>query len=165
MKKDMYDYENAVPEGEKPVPINKIEIRMDSGGLKTFREMDRMEPINKIDVETFRRLGYLQELNRQFLHPLGLALEVKINSEGEETLGGIWDYQDDKEGITYGNDFSNDKKAYEKARYVKRAQEVKAKSRKSELGYVIQPIGDIDKKPEIDRWRTVSFINRMMGVE
>ena len=33
---------------------------------------------NKIDVKEFREKGYLQELNRRFLHPLGLALEIII---------------------------------------------------------------------------------------
>jgi len=61
-----------------------------------------MEDIKKIDIKEFRELGFLQEVNRQFFHPLGLALEVIIDSEtDEETLGGIWDYRDDPEGIHY----------------------------------------------------------------
>ena len=60
--------------------------------------------INRIDIAGFREQGFLQEANRQFFHPLGLALEVITNDEtGEvERLGGIWDYRDDPEGILYG---------------------------------------------------------------
>lgn len=61
------------------------------------------EPIPLIDIAEFRRLGFLQELNRRFLHPLGLALYIAIDDEtGEETLGGIWDYRDDPEGLFFG---------------------------------------------------------------
>ena len=37
-----------------------------------------MEEIKKIEIKEFREKSYLQELNRRFLHPLGLALEIKI---------------------------------------------------------------------------------------
>lgn len=40
--------------------------------------------IKKIDIKEFRESGYLQELNRTFLHPLGLALEVEIDDKGNE---------------------------------------------------------------------------------
>lgn len=55
-----------------------------------------------IPVKEFRERGYLQELNRRFLHPLGLALEVIVEDDGSERLGGIWDYRDDPEGMMYG---------------------------------------------------------------
>jgi hypothetical protein len=61
-----------------------------------------MDSIKRIDIKEFREQGYLQELNRQFLHPLGLALEVVIEENGEERLGGVWDYREDAEGVIYG---------------------------------------------------------------
>lgn len=61
------------------------------------------DEIKRISIKEFRALGFLQEANRQFFHPHGLALEVVIDDEtGEERLGGIWDYRDDPEGILYG---------------------------------------------------------------
>jgi len=57
--------------------------------------------IVNIDIKEFRSKGYLQELNRRFLHPLGLALEVVIEADGSEMLGGIWDYRKDAEGIYF----------------------------------------------------------------
>lgn len=55
-----------------------------------------------MSVKEFRELGLLQELNRQFLHPLGLALEVSIDDEtGEEKFGRIWDDRKDPEGFLF----------------------------------------------------------------
>lgn len=61
-----------------------------------------MPEIKYMDVKEFRELGFLQELNRCFLHPLGLALEVAIEEDGTEHLGRIWDCRDDPEGIIFG---------------------------------------------------------------
>lgn len=62
-----------------------------------------MEDIKRIDIKEFRIRGLLQEVNRKFFHPLGLALEVMVDEEtGKESLGGIWDYRDDPEGIFFG---------------------------------------------------------------
>ena len=73
-----------------------------------------MKDIKRIDIKEFREKGYLQELNRRFLHPLGLALEITIDDDdGKEKLGGIWDYREDEEGIYY--DIANsDEKRIEK---------------------------------------------------
>src|SRR5438445_10887455 len=38
-------------------------------------------PIKHMPIREFVDEGYLQEVNRQFLHPLGLALEVTVASE------------------------------------------------------------------------------------
>lgn len=57
-----------------------------------------------IDIKEFREKGFLQEANRLFFHPVGLALEVVQHEDGSETLGGIWDYRDDPEGITFSDD-------------------------------------------------------------
>lgn len=56
--------------------------------------------IKRMDILEFQELGFLQEVNRLFFHPLGLALEV-IWDEDKKRLGGIWDYRDDPEGIVF----------------------------------------------------------------
>lgn len=70
-----------------------------------------MEEIKRIDLNEFRNEGFLQEINRQFFHPLGLALEVLADEDGNIVkLGGVWDYRDDPEGIFFSNDsLSTDK--------------------------------------------------------
>jgi hypothetical protein len=59
------------------------------------------KPIKKMSAQEFRELGYLQELNRRFLHPLGLAIEIAIDEDGVERFGQVWDYRDDPEGLIY----------------------------------------------------------------
>ncbi len=86
-----------------------------------------------MDIKDFRENGYLQELNRTFLHPMGLALEVILEEDGSEYLGGIWDYQDDPEGIYFAEEISQDK-----INFVKKIQEEKFPIRKEAIGYIIQ---------------------------
>ena len=98
---------------------------------------------NFIDIKEFREKGYLQELNRLFLHPLGLALEVIIEKDGTEKLGGIWDYREDDEGIYYDLANSDKERIYSfrrKASFVKSEQAKRKIKRKAELGYVIEPV-------------------------
>lgn len=97
--------------------------------------------VKRMNIKLFREIGYLQELNRQFLHPLGLALEVTIDPDGSQRLGGVWDYSDDPEGMAYGG---NLERLREKAKRVKLLQDSKAKTRMERLGYVIQPISDLE---------------------
>ena len=100
-----------------------------------------MSDIKRIDIKEFRERGYLQEANRQFFHPLGLALEVVTDKEtGEESLGGVWDYRSDSEGMAYADSVLLKDDAKQKAENVKQEYEEKAKARKAELGYVVQPI-------------------------
>lgn len=61
------------------------------------------EDIKRMDIADFRAAGFLQEANRLFFHPHGLALEVVVHDDGSETLGGVWDYRDDSEGIIFGS--------------------------------------------------------------
>ncbi len=90
--------------------------------------------INYIDINEFREAGYLQELNRRFLHPLGLALEVVVEEDGTERLGGIWDYRDDPEGMRYADDGLADKATAIDDELTRRAP-----ARIAALGYMIQP--------------------------
>lgn len=45
-------------------------------------------PPKRIDIAEFRELGFLQEANRVFFHPLGLALEVVTEDEKCTRCGG-----------------------------------------------------------------------------
>lgn len=98
------------------------------------------DEIKRIDIKEFREFGFLQEANRLFFHPLGLALEIKIEDDGAEKLGGIWDYRDNLGGITFA-DLSDSKDA-EKARRVSELLADKSTERNKILGYIIQPIGN-----------------------
>lgn len=96
------------------------------------------EEVERIDIAEFREFGYLQELNRRFLHPLGLALEVEIADDGTERLGGVWDYRDDAEGIRYDGDYAG--LLTEKATRVNAEWTAREHARIAALGYMVQPI-------------------------
>lgn len=80
------------------------------------------DDIKRMDIREFRSEGFLQEANRLFFHPLGLALEVNVEDDGTETLGGVWDYRDDPEGVAFGSDMIDPEKIRkvedERARHV-----------------------------------------------
>lgn len=85
------------------------------------------QKIKRLSVKEFRSLGILQEANRRFFHPLGLALEVIIESDGTETVGGVWDYREDPEG----NFFVQDMIKQEAIDYVEELRKSKVKARKA----------------------------------
>lgn len=89
-----------------------------------------------IDIKEFRERGYLQEVNRQFFHPLGLALEVVIEDDGSERLGDVWDSRDDPEGIIFGEGMIEKDKAFR----VEEEKQRMAKSRIEALGFAIQEV-------------------------
>ena len=99
--------------------------------------------IKYMDIKEFREKGYLQEVNRQFLHPLGLALEVRQDIDGSERLGKIWDYRKDKEGIYYNLKNSTQErinKFKEKAKFINDEFSRIGEGRSRKLGFKIEPI-------------------------
>jgi hypothetical protein len=92
-----------------------------------------------MSVKEFRELGLLHEVNRLVLHPLGLALEVRIDDDGNESFGQVWDDRDDPEGIYYGDDLLSP----EKAKAVCDLMLSRRGERLTQLNYVIQPIRDV----------------------
>ena len=83
-----------------------------------------MADIKKMPVMEFVELGVLQELNRKFLHPLGLALAVQVDKEnGTATLDGIWDAREDPEGWIFVDDVLSTPDAAKKADNVARMVE------------------------------------------
>lgn len=97
--------------------------------------------VKRIDIKELREFGYLHELNRLFLHPLGLALEVVVEEDGTERLGGVWDYRDDPEGMAFADDTLD----AEKARRVALEEAQRRPAREAALGYWQQPLPeDVD---------------------
>ena len=95
-----------------------------------------MADIKRMSASEFRELGYLQEVNRLFLHPLGLALEVVREDDSTEHFGSVWDYRDDPEGIRF-DELGADERAKAEAIAVERRE--RALTRAQRLGYVVQP--------------------------
>ena len=89
-----------------------------------------------VDPKEFVDFGYLHELNRQFLHPLGLALYVVEEEDGTIKLGGILDYRDDPEGMIFAEDVLDPAKA---ARVAAEAT-ARRDARVQGIGFWVQPI-------------------------
>lgn len=99
-----------------------------------------MAEVKRISIKEFRSLGFIQEINRLFLHPCGLALEVILDKEtGEETLGGVWDYRDDPEGMLFADGMIS----AEKAASVEKLRTAKSDFRKENFGYTVQPVEEL----------------------
>jgi len=85
--------------------------------------------------------GYVQEANRLFFHPLGLALAVR--QEGDHySFEGVWDARDDPEGFVFGEGV-DEAKAYA----VGRQWDRRARVRQAALGFLTQPVGPYDPHP------------------
>lgn len=90
----------------------------------------------------FVNLGALQEINRQFLHPLGLALLVE-NVAGFNRIAGIWDATEDPEGII----FAEGHISAARARTFRQWQRQQHAKRVATLGYLIEPADDEEPAP------------------
>lgn len=93
-----------------------------------------------MNAAEFRELGLLQEVNRRFLHPLGLALEVVVEGDGETHFGGVWDYRDDPEGIIFAPHDLDPVTSQLAVRYVDALLEEHRAARIALMGDMIQAI-------------------------
>lgn len=99
-----------------------------------------------IDLREFQRFGYLAEANRQFFHPLGLALAVTFPSDGEEfdPYLSVLDDRADLEGWYMGN---VDRDLIDKRDRVRDELASRSPHRMAALGYVHQPIPESEATP------------------
>lgn len=97
--------------------------------------------MKKIDIKEFRELGYLQELNRTFLHPLGLALAISVDDNGNEFLSNILDYRDEEIYYDIKNSDTERKENFKKnEKFINNEQIKRSNKRYQELGFNIEPI-------------------------
>lgn len=98
-----------------------------------------VDPVNRMNIKEFLELGFLQEANRLFFHPRGLALEVTIDKE-EYKISGVWDYRDDPGGIFFYFSEEDLEKAIQKSKRVQQEFEKNEEHRKALMGSAIQPL-------------------------
>lgn len=91
--------------------------------------------VKKMTAAEFRRQGYLQELNRRFLHPLGLTLQVIRDEDGTERFDDVWDNRDDPQGLLFETGVINS----EQAERIHREGEEKYEVRHQKFGWYTQP--------------------------
>lgn len=84
----------------------------------------------------FIEMGYLQEANRQFFHPLGLALAVSTGSLDDPVNITVLDSRTDPEGIYFdeADDLSS------KANHIAEIATRRLTPRSKALGYWIQGV-------------------------
>ena len=98
---------------------------------KKAEKLDTVDP-HEMDINEFFKKGFLQEANRLFFHPLGLALSVDVDEETGRAVGfgPIWDYREDPEGIA----FIEGQISRNKVRTVKKLKKSKLKVRNELFG-------------------------------
>lgn len=110
--------------------------------LQTIQSANGEYLTKTMTPEEFWAIGYLQESNRRFFHPLGLALTARIDDEtGEIRLGQILDGRHDVEGIRFAPRMMSVVKTERINAEWKLRDEVRTKA----LGYMIQPIEQLIK--------------------
>ncbi len=97
-------------------------------------------PNKTIPVAEFVDEGFLQEVNRLFFHPRGLALMVIAESSGSMEIRGILDYREDPEGIVFADGLLSSNEAADKAQSVEQERLRHVAPRRAMLGSVIQPV-------------------------
>lgn len=122
--------------GAFEVQIPKVE---DQCGADQSVSTVPVSDIKRMNIKEFRSEGYLRELNRRFLHLVGLALETVILDDGTERFGGIWDYREDPEGMGFSADMIHDTAREQSAR-IDAEIESKRKVREEQFGAIIQPL-------------------------
>lgn len=128
--------------GDAPTTFSPTESIAYSFGYNSAIEAakKRQLPGNHMDIGEFRRLGLLQEINRRFLHPIGLALAVEAAKDDEEpiveTLAYIIDSRDDPEGFCFAGIDVNE--AAHRANYYDAEVAARSRKRRSLFG---EPIG------------------------
>ena len=90
-----------------------------------------------MDLRDFKEAGYLLEVNRRFFHPLGLALSVRRDPNGEVTLHNIWDGRDDEEGFVF-EELTEDERL--RGKRITAELERRLRLREERLGFGIQPL-------------------------
>jgi len=108
--------------------------------MELSKETNPEKNVKWMNIKEFRENGYLQEVNRIFFHPLGMALAVEIKEDGTESLKGIWDYRDDPEGIIYTDESLNTQEAINKRKKVLKELSEKAMYREKHLKFIFQPV-------------------------
>lgn len=94
-------------------------------------------PPRLMDLTTFRDAGYLQEVNRQFFHPLGLCLAMVQEADGTVSgFAGVMDFRDDEEGCVFASPPD-----HAMAGTIQREFVTKGDVRRARFGWVIQPVG------------------------
>ena len=107
-----------------------------------------MSDLKRMEVREFVEAGYLQEVNRQFFHPHGLALAVEFKDGVPQRLAYIIDAREDPEGYIFEN---LTPKEAERGRAIVAEQERRLAVRRERLGFGVQELPHPEAKADLAR--------------
>jgi hypothetical protein len=90
--------------------------------------------MKKLDSVLFKKLGYLNEINRIYLHPLGLSLEV-----GEDNKIEVVDGREEKAGIVFNHN-QIDEQFSSLSILLKEDYDTRCLYRLAKYGWKVQPL-------------------------
>jgi hypothetical protein len=94
--------------------------------------------VRHLSFAELRENGLLQEINRQLLHPLGLALEAEpARIVGDPVICRILDHRHDPEGMIFAVPATE---LRSRARQFSRLWKRRTVPRRKALGFVVQPV-------------------------
>ena len=117
-----------------------------------FIGQDKVQRVKKMNIKEFVEEGYLQESNRRFFHPLGLALEVQADNNGDYSISGVQDFRKFPEGAIFdlvNSDHERKRRFFSNFNKIEKAFSERAKIRKDNYGYeleTIPPVSDEETK-------------------
>lgn len=103
------------------------------------KQVVETKPLKEFSLTEFHRRGYLQEVNRCFFHPLGLALALAINDKTGEPDGRIkiWDAREDPEGFVFEH---FEPAEIQRGLDIQGVMETRLKIRRETLGFGLEPL-------------------------
>lgn len=120
-----------------------------------------------MDLNEFVDDGYLQEANRLFFHPLGLALAVTCGEDDRVIgLGPVFDSRKDPEGFVFAAECLAKKSTGRKAKRIRDEFEERAEDRIELIETVIQEVPGIGPEPDNYGGELLVHLRRVLaGVE
>lgn len=101
------------------------------------------EALPRLSPRELKDTGLLQEVNRRFLHPLGLALTIAYDEDGDidDAELFIQDARSDPEGFYFADEGPEEaRRMLANAERFGATQVERHKTRLERLGYVVQPL-------------------------
>ena len=112
-----------------------------------------------MDLNELIEVGYLQEANRQFFHPIGLELSIRFDNDENGELF-IIDDRENLEGMKYPE--LSDKESFDKNANIINITRKRFPIRIRDLGYLVQPIILPVSNPIPEKYK--ELVKRVMNV-
>jgi hypothetical protein len=99
-----------------------------------------VETVPRVRLAEFIKVGYLQEVNRQFFHPLGLSLAIDGGTNDVIFRAHVSDHRESEIGPTFGEGELATPLAATRAARIQSEHSKRSATRLKKLGFSIQPV-------------------------